>query len=237
MIPDNCPKPDQVVQLQPWVPSPPPPPEGGTRLIMQSGDLQKYTPWRQTDVRTAITRGLKEYLEQLKTSEEIKTSITGGTDQMFKTVKQTWAEPEVMAQYPSACVYAPSQGNYDDSALASSVFAFSKGNYLKKWAEYELDVIVDVYTNDPMSRMAITGMLEEAFNPTDFMAGFILELPHYFNARAIFELQTSQYIDDMDSAQKRLRRVQFQLFAVLEVLQFRGEIPFITPLVDSDALE
>lgn len=196
------------------------PPQGKTRLVLP-GDMQVLSGIQETDVRTALTRGIKEYIEQLDIT------FVGGTYSRFQKVFQTWSEPEDPAQYPGACVYSTMPGDFDASAFSPRLAAASTlgpNQYLRKSSEYVLELIVDVYATSPQERMALSVLLERAFNPTDDMYGFWLELPHYFNARATFSLETSEYVDDIANAQARRRRVLLGLTATVPVLHLVGEV-------------
>lgn len=210
----------QVVPTQVKTPGPP----GPTRLIKEAGDLQVYSAVQYTDCRTAICRGLQEYLQQLEFQQ------SGGRLFKFKKVLHTWAQPEDPAEYPSACVYAPGPGTYDSSSYTSSIQqleTLGPNQYLRKPCELMLDLIIEIYCTSPDERVAISEMMENALNPGDFMYGFLLEMPHYFNERAIFEPTSHEYSDESADSKRRLRRLLIGLTATMPVLQLRG---FIAPL-------
>jgi hypothetical protein len=83
------------------------------------------------------------------------------------------------------------------------------GRFLISGMEYVLDLMVDTWETDQEGRQAISAMLEDAFVPVDFRYGPLLELPHYFNERATYELMSSTYVDDEAAAQQRVRRARF----------------------------
>ena len=208
----------------------PSPPPGRTRLIKEAGDLQVFNTIQKTDARTAITRGLQEYLQTLEYVAD------GGRLMKFATVLNTWASAEDTAQYPGACVYAPGPATYDSSSFTNSLKAKGTNEanvYLRKPCEIQMDIIIEIYCTSTDQRHAISAMMELALNPTDFMYGFLLELPHYFNARAIFEPTSSEYVDDPVDAKQRKRRLLFGLTGTMPVLQRRGVINPLQVQVDS----
>jgi hypothetical protein len=84
---------------------------------------------------------------------------------------------------------------------------------------------VEFVTMDSVERMALTAMLEDAFEPVDWMTGFRLELPHYFNTRATFEKTGMDYVDGPVQAHRRIRAVHFQLVGVCSQYRFVGLVP------------
>jgi hypothetical protein len=78
---------------------------------------------------------------------------------------------------------------------------------------------------DPVERMALVAMLEDAFDPVDWMTGFVLELPHYFNERATFEKTGMDYIDGPMPAHRRMRAARFQLTGHCSQFRFVGLVP------------
>lgn len=198
-------------------------PPGKTRLITQAGDLEVLSGIQLTDARTAMCRGVQEYLQTLSTP------WVGGRDLRFEKVLHTWAQSEDPAVYPSACVYAPGPGTYDASSYTSALKNVDIGpnQYLRKPCELMLDLIVEIYCTAPDERVAISAMMENALNPGDFMYGFLLELPHYFNTRAIYEPTSHEYADEAGDAKRRIRRLLIGITATMPVLQLRG---FVAPI-------
>lgn len=193
-----------------------PPAPGGTRLIDRPNIPSSPTANRETDVRTALTRGLAEYVGQLTYDAD------GGRFLVFQKVFQTWAEPEDEADYPSAAVYANGPGDYDAARFTPSVSQANRvslpdGRYLVSPCEYVLDIFLDVWATDPAQRLSLTAMLEDALSPVDWRYGLLLELPHYFNERASYELLTGGYADDAVAAQQRVRRSQMTIRARVSV--------------------
>jgi hypothetical protein len=218
--------------LLPNVIANPTPPPGGTKLVLQPDELWTgLTDVRETDVRTALTRGVKEYLEQL-TIEWVDGNVL-----RFAKVQQTWAQPENLAVYPSACVYGLTPGDYDEEArLSPKVTTLSNGLSLLEPGELSMEVIVDMWARTPPERVGLCGMLEDAFAPVDWMSGFRLELPHYHNRRATFSMSQSQYLDTPEDAQRLFRRAQFVLKGTVGQVRVLGQKPRMTIKTTFEAL-
>jgi hypothetical protein len=161
----------------------------------------------------AITRGLKEYLESLGTI------AVGGRNIEFANFFDVWAEHEEDAIYPSATIYSDVQGVYDASSLSPSISgrlpAPDDNVYLVKLAEFRTELKVDIWTTDPAERSEFARLFEDQLNPCEWMYGFMLDLPHYYGARAKFASLGSTYIDSAESSMQRRRIVSFAIFATV----------------------
>jgi len=209
-----------------------PSPRTGTKLVRRADTKQVLTDVRETDTRTALTRGLAEYLETLSIN------WTGGRASRFKQVFQTWAEPESVAEYPSAVVYAVGDGTYEDSVLSPTLIHLPGTRYyLRQVAELRLNMTVEVWATDPKERMALTAMLEDAFDPHEFMTGLRLELPHYHGQRATFEKLSMAYEDAPDTAQRRWRKSVFSMSGHITQLRRVGNLPLMDLRLDTQVIE
>ncbi len=196
------------------VPAPPLPPQRGTRVIKAADDLRPaFSINQETDARTAIARGLKEYLEQLFYQ------ASGGRQVHFRHVFDTWAQAESNAEYPSAAVVARGEGVYDASKFTPQVESAAEGLGVVQTSELRIDADVGVWATDNKERMALVAMLERDLVPTEFMYGLRLELPHYFNARAEYELASMNYVDSAEDAMRRHRRAMLLVHATMPVLR------------------
>jgi hypothetical protein len=188
------------------------------RLITSPGQPVAYTADRETDARTALARGLAEYLAMLVFD------APAGRELRFDKVLDTWAEPEDGAKYPRAVVQGVGIGVYDASSLTPgqptkrNKLPAPDGRYLISACSFVQDLSVEVWTNDPPARRTIVGGLESAFNPVDFMFGFLLELPFYFNERATYSLKDMAYQDSEQDAMRRYRKAVFTI---------TGEVPVV----------
>lgn len=189
------------------------------RLITAAGQPIAYTANQETDARTALARGLSEYLEQL-----IFHAPVGGRELRFDKVLDTWAEPEDEAKFPRAIVGASGVGVYDASKFtpgpptSRARLAAPDGRYLMSACAFVQDLTLEVWTNDPSARRLIVAGLESAFNPVDWMYGFQLELPFYFNERAVYALKDMAYLDSEQDAMRRYRKAVFTI---------SGEVPVV----------
>lgn len=208
-----------------------PPPRAGTRLVSRASDKQVYTDYRDTDTRTALTRGLAEYLETLSIN------WPGGRQSRFVKVLQVWSEPEAIAEYPSAVVYSTDAGTYEDSVLSPTLIMLPNRTYLRAVAELRLMMTVEVWATDPKERMALAAMLEDAFDPHEFMTGVRLQLPHYHNQRATYEKMSMTYDDSLDTAQRRWRKAVFTIAGNLTQLRKVGALPTMDLRVKTQVVE
>lgn len=194
-------------------------PTPGTRLIWNPEELQVISLRRETDVRTAITLGLAEYLRTLTMPWK------GGHHVQFARVLETWAQTEVPAQYPSACVYALDPGQYDASSF-TPVYKTTvvDGVGVMQTCEFVLQCTVEIWSTDPDERVRLVSMVEDAFNPVDWMYGFRLEFPHYHNMRSDFSPESLMYVEDSDEAQRRYRKV---------LMTVTGRCPVVRRLTDA----
>jgi len=186
------------------------PPLGPTRLITQPHTRHYFNVQQETDARTALTRGLKEYIEQL--------SFTMlGRDLRFKEVFATWADPNNIANYPSAAVHSPARGKYDASKYnvqmpnAQEKIWRTLGVYPVSSCEYNLDLTLTTWASDIVEREVLVAMLEQALNPLDWRYGLLLELPFYFNQRATYELMDGTYIDSEAESLASVHKADFMI--------------------------
>lgn len=179
-----------------------PGPRTQTTLVRDPSTVPQLTGYRETDVHTALARGLAEYLEQQ--------SIEIGGRRLQLKAYTTWAEPENQASYPAAVVGAEA-GKYDRGFTPSFQTTIDKRVRLMAFTEFEQDLNLEVWATDPKERAYLTAMVEEALNPVDWMYGMRLLLPFYHGAPATYELLTSQYVDSSDDAMAKYRRAQFTI--------------------------
>jgi len=210
-----------MAPVPPPPPTPPlgPVPPGGTRLITDPTDRGAGpTLNRETDARTAITRGLAEYIGQLVVE-------INGREVQFKQVFDTFPDVEDDAVYPAAIVWSEEEGRYDHSKFTEQLQPENRlpppddDKFLASAAEYVLDARVEAWATDGRQRAALVAMLEDAFSPVLFTgAGVRLELPHYFNQRAEFVLMSGGYVDGDEQASRRFRAASVVV---------RGRVPVV----------
>lgn len=187
------------------------------------------TAYREGDARTALTRGLAEYLES------IVVNAMGGRQLRFKQVLRSWAEPEQESKYPSAIVYSQVPGTYDASRFTPGVAAKNRialpdGRYVVALAEYVQNLTVEIWCTDPSERSELVTAVELAMNPLDFMYGLLLELPYYYNQRAVYEMLDMRYLDSEEDAMRRYRKAAFSVTAQIPLIRLAtiaGGVPRI----------
>lgn len=173
-----------------------------TSLVRDPNAVVTLTGYRETDVHTALARGLAEYIGQQ--------SIEIGGRKLQLTTYTTWAEPEDAVRYPSAVVGADA-GVYDRGFTPSLLTTLRGDTRLIAYTEFAQNLILEVWATDPRERSYLAAMVEEALNPVEWMYGMRLILPFYHAAPATYELLSSQYVDSSDDAMAKYRRVQFTI--------------------------
>ena len=194
---------------------------GKSRLIAEVDDLEVITESRVTDCRTAIIRGMREYLEQLQVA------WPGGRTTRFLRVVEEFAAPEQLEKYPSASVHGPGVGKYDASRMSPRVLKVGDGSqhlYLQQASELVQPFVIEAWTTDKVERMAIAAMLEDALDPVEWMYGARIELPHYFNLRATYEKLSIGYDETGDDPARRWRRVVMEVTGTLVQAKLVGKI-------------
>jgi len=201
------------------------------RLISDPATPMIYTAYRSVDSRTAVTRGLAEYL-----SDSVFVNAEGGRQIRFKRIFDHWAEWEDGATFPSAIVYATSPGVYDASRFTPGVdhterIADPDGRYVVALADFVIDLNLEIWCTDTHERMELVNACEVGLNPLDHMYGINLELPYYYGMRCIYELKSMQYIDSEEEAKRRHRRALMIVTAQLPVVRLKS-LPLAKPRVD-----
>lgn len=215
------------------------PPTGRTRLLTSASVPTHFTANVEVDARTALTRGLSEYIEQLSFQS------AGGRQLRFKRVLESYSEPEQLVAYPSCVVMTTGAATYEARSFTPSM-AFSDrlpapdGRYLVVSADYVQNITVQLWANDPPERQGLVQMLELALNPVLYRYGFVLELPFYYNQRAVFELLDMSYEDSEEDSMRRYRKASFTLKGTVPLTRLVSA-PDAKPLFDlravgSDAL-
>ena len=174
------------------------PPQGGTKLILEPSQGSPPSSVCETDSRTALKRGMKEYIEQLTIDHQSR-------ELRFLRVFDVWAEREDLVNYPSAIVYAPGEGIYDASSFTPTLCELGNGEFLKKKSELTVDIQIHYWCTDTEERVGITKMLEDALTPGLNQYGITLEFPHYFNQHGQYELTSSSFPDTEVDAFRRNR--------------------------------
>ena len=89
-------------------------------------------------------------------------------------------------------------------------------------------VVLELYGGDPTERMLFAMALESMAHPCDWRAGFLLELPYYFNQRASYVLQSVDYQDSDQDAQRGYWKLVMSFQASLAYTSWR-EFPNLDP--------
>lgn len=195
------------------------PPHTPTRLITLPRDSRVATNSRSTDSTTSLTRGVAEYVSSLSTN------VPGGRQLQFIKCFDAWPQPEDLAEYPSFAAYTnDNDGEYDAANVSPHVgdARYPDGSYEVSSAELNIDLNCEVWATDPEERQALVLMLEEAFAPVEWMYGFRLELPHYFNQRATFAPMKTKYLGGSVEAMQQFVNARIVLRASVPVTRVIG---------------
>jgi hypothetical protein len=195
------------------------------RVILAGGDLQKYSYIRTEDARTALARGLREYLEVLTIN------WSHGRLLKFESFKQVWAEPEDPAVYPSGAIVGEGVATYQDSEFTPRLIKLDEeqgdgsNRYLRQVSEVQQQFSLILWATDPVERSGLVAMIEDALEPASFMTGLRLELPFYFNVRATYEKISVFYIDSTAEAHRRWRKAVVAITGNLPQMVPEGDLP------------
>lgn len=200
-----------------------------TRLVSSRDDLEALTSVRTTDSRTALARGLAEYLGAQRFVAE------GGRALGFKAVLVQWAEAEQPAEYPSLSITALGAAQYDDNSFVPMLKKTDdSAYYITQTGETTQEFMVAAWTNDPNERIGVACMLEDAGDPLEFMSGFRLELPFYHGARATYLVKNVDFRDGPSDAQRRWRVALFGVTGNVPKYRLAGTLPGLLPEVALD---
>ena len=191
-------------------------PPGRARLVQQF-DKEVVAGYQEVDARLALTRGLAEYIQ------DMQADAPDGRRLRFRAVHEEYAEPEEQLKFPVATVLLSGEGQYEARGLTPALnpkerLPMPDGRYLVVPCDFVQDVNVEIWTDDVMARSQLIAMLERAFNPNFYRYGFVLELPYYFTARAVYAMKSLSVRDDADNSQRRIRIASFTLSAQVPLI-------------------
>lgn len=203
-------------------------------LVADPGARPVLTDNRETDTRTALLRGLAEYIEIVSADRGLGLKVTQG-----------WADPEEQASYPNAQVTTYGKGSYDAKSLTPQtrlpedrrIEPGPTGTYISDAAEFTQTLQVIVYATDQNQRVNLIAELEQAFSPVLHMYGFKLALPHYHGQFAVYEMLDVEYQDDDTAALTRIRKAVFTLTGQLALSRMvrLPQVREVRPIVTVDA--
>jgi len=198
--------------------------ESKSQLILRRG--QRISQGRSArgfdehDVGRAAARGLADYLEQLSIEWR------GGSLVRLQRVTLTYGDPYTPAQghgqLPCANVIGTGrEGDYEQNGLGGAALDLEEvldttailppgialqGPALRVWcwspSTFMGDFDVELWGRSEEERACLLRMVEDAFDPVEWMNGFILELPHYHNVHATY-LKVRRRLDDNPTEARR----------------------------------
>jgi hypothetical protein len=217
---------DPVIPVQEPSSRPDPAQQYGSCLIATPEQARKksLTANRSTDARTALKRGLANYLMSLP-------SFIHPTHQRkvkLRKIYDVWPDQEEKTAYPSAAVHSKIAHEYEGSSFTPTTDPGCKidaTTNLVKYSEVAVELTIDILTTDPEERICFGMQMEDALNPVDWMYGFQLELPHYHNLRGVYQLMNGNYPDDEPSVFSRNRHLTYTLSGQLSVVRCQKFTP------------
>lgn len=171
------------------------------RFIAIAGDVEVNTSTCTVDIRTAAVRGLADYLRPIQLSQD-----NGRQDLVLKNVIEHRAEYEELADYPSAVVYL--QGSLSTADGSDSLGPQNAESYrvddgtLQINGEASGTLMVEIWCANPEERALFAMEVERLAHPCDWRSGFLMELPYYYNQRASYVLQSTDYQDSDQDVQR-----------------------------------
>lgn len=160
----------------------------------------------ETSAARAPIRALAEYLGEVEFAE----SVNGSS--RLAVISDGKADPESLADYPAAAIYVDGPIRYvEDGSVEPVTGSAVEGGQLILMGEVQASVLVHVWTNEDEHRETVLRALEDAFSPVEWMSGFELEMPHYYNCVATYQLMEITFEDSPDDVQRRYRKVTLQL--------------------------
>lgn len=200
-----------------------------TELVRRPDEKQRTTFVHTVDPRTALARGLKEYIEPISVIAE------GGRQLRFEQVQHTWSEPEVPGKFPACSIVSIGDGEYDTDAYSwPEMVADGSGRFVRKTSELVQEFQVVVWTTDPVARYGFVSELETRFSPFDWMLGFRLRLPFYYGMHCDYKAGSVVYDDQATDAQRRWRRAMITVMGHCSVLVPVGDLPRMDPRLELD---
>jgi hypothetical protein len=214
--------------------------DGGIRTPDLDGAVLIRTPKQGStltvradhDVHAAIVHGLASYVAGL-------TGSVAGRDVSLTRVVTDWADhDDGSVPPPSAVVNSIEIGSYSrDGMLGNSrgeTLGYDGNNRVTTivcTAFYTLnEVTVTVMCEDKIQRAGVRLMLEDAFSPVEWRAGFRLALPRYHGAIAEYLLVSAQQPDATAMAQAALWPLVMRLTAWCPVYRIHT-LPLARPIV------
>ncbi len=203
------------------------PGDSRVRLLLEPTEKETLTPERLHSPVRAACRALAEYIG----ARSIE--VGGGRQLKFAAAYYDWPTYDDEAKlYPIVTVYQVGDATYDACSYTPTLTSYteslvgrvddSPAPVLLKVAEIEVMLVLEVTTNDPDARDALTLLVEDALNPVDWMAGARLRVPYYHGAQVDFLIESMNIDDDEGSARARLRRVAFAVSVSMPQYRIKG---------------
>lgn len=191
-------------------------------LVRKRDQKQVITTSRQECAPQALLRGIVEYLE----TQAIKVN---GRSVGFKSVVDRLPDFEQgMLALPAAACVLEGDGEYRSMRIGASAGAFvstvstADTRSVGSPCDYEADIRVWLWANDPQIRSALLALVEDMLNPVDWMQGARIALPFYHGVHAEYQLKRSGILESSEDVAKRFRRASVLLHGVIPLVRLLG---------------
>jgi hypothetical protein len=208
----------------------------------------KLTNRCETDCRTALTRGLAEYLKQL----ELTAGPQGRGPIRFESVVYNWEELREPPKYPGVVVQAPEDGDHSHQNSGQTFISSDdeveitvppageaparrmEKLYAGRPSSYDTSITVTAWATDREERMWLCKLLEDwMVSPVMWMNGFRLNLPHYHGERATYLFEKSAYQEQSSDAQRGIWKVVYRGTASVNQIRLYTALPLIPRILDT----
>ncbi len=199
-----------------------------TTAVLDPADPEVLTNVREADAKSALCRGLVEYLA----ASVVVTPSRGLEQTTFRKVVDMYAEPEVLSDYPSASVTFMGDGEYDQGSLET--IAISNSEALIVQSSFTQELLIDVWCTTPNERALFAAAVEDALDPTDWMCGLRLTLDHYYGVRATYLIKSVDFDDNEQQNMRRYRIAKFVVTGTVPRLRLVSTVP-LDPRAETSA--
>jgi hypothetical protein len=191
-----------------------------TTRVLVTGERVAMSGREECDCRTALARGLAEYVRAIQGFD-----LTGKSVK-FANVYDTWPDSADTQALPAASVYADGDGSYDTGQLGVMTQGrVPDGRTYAVVAEYATNITIELGARSKDERAALVAAIERALVPEARIYAARLVLPHYFNAVAEYSLQTNVYENSPDQVQAGRWTATVTVAASVPQVRVFGRVP------------
>ena len=160
----------------------------------------------------------------------------------LKAVQESWPDPSVKLEYPSASIVDAGEPEYEAAhftpkPLRETRDVYGCGTVLWKTAELVGELQVDFWANDEETRGAMGSRLQSLFSPGEQIEGVILQGdPEYYDRPVRATLMAPQRPDTENTVFSRERRLMVRLRCEMDVVHLRGAVDMLPKVLVTSTL-